>query len=208
MVILILGVATGCALGTWLLRLRLSGLLPEADPRRSLQRPGRANSVASARRQDSPPGFGCCMQLRLEAYLHCRLKDTRTADAVDIADAAAQRAGDLTERRRSRGIGAAGQTECRGIGLVEGIEPSLKSRLPEHGKALEERHVVRKVGGSAELVAVRSAESASDGVAGRVRGASRGCRKGSRIEPRSLTCRHSADIMRDLERACEISCLG
>ena len=80
-----------------------------AMPHISKQEAGHANRIrtlTSLRRSGS------------ESYLHRRLEDTRTADTVDIANAAAEGARNLSEIASKRSIR---QTECRSIGQVEGI---------------------------------------------------------------------------------------
>ena len=56
---------------------------------------GRSHFTSGDRPED--PQFAAVLPIGLEGYLHGRLQDARPTDAVDIANAAAECAGDLTE---------------------------------------------------------------------------------------------------------------
>jgi len=140
-----------------------------------------------------------------EGYLHRSLKHTRSADAVDIADAATKGAGDLAEIRSQSSVWL---TECRCIGHVKGIEAGFERGLAEDREALEERHVVREIAGATELVALRVPKCAWIGVAGRVGDAGCGRRKRSWIEPGNSRTAAAGDAMRDLVRGSLIDRLG
>src|SRR6202020_1788483 len=120
--------------------------LLERDPRRLCKQTTASNSVANTRRQKEPPGFGAVPGLK--AYLHRCLEHTRATDAVDIAHAAAQGAGDLAKVRPESSVW---QAKGGSIGHVEGIEAGFQRRLAVYREPLEERHVVREVSGATEL---------------------------------------------------------
>ena len=76
----------------------------------------------------------------LEGDFDCSLKDTWAADAVDIADATAEKSGYFAKRARSEG--GSRKTECGCVGQVEGIEAGLERRLAEDREAFEEGEIV------------------------------------------------------------------
>ena len=127
---------------------------------------------------------------KLEGYFDRRLKYTRTADAVDVADSTAQCAGNSSEITSKSSVWLA---ECGGIGHVEGIRTKLKSPLAEEGEALEERQIVRKVTWATELIALCIADGARNRISSCVRDASSRRTERSRIEPSGT--RRSTDTM-------------
>jgi hypothetical protein len=66
--------------------------------------PAASNFIANTRRQKESPGVGNVLLLGSEAYLHRCLEHARTTDAVDIAYATAQCAGDLAEVRSKSSV--------------------------------------------------------------------------------------------------------
>ena len=138
--------------------------------------------------------------LWLEREFDGGLQNTGAADTVDVADAAAEGRGDLTQVRSDRTVG---QTKGRRVGHVEGVEAGFQVRLTINREGLGEGEVVRDVRRSAELVAARIAERASNRVGGRVRCAFRRCSKAGRVEPSGSA--RTVHIMRDLERRDQIA---
>ena len=64
--------------------------------------------------------------VRSECEFDGGLQNARAADTVDVADAAAEGRGNLTEVRSDRG---GGQAEGRCVGHVEGVEAGFQVRL-------------------------------------------------------------------------------
>ena len=102
--------------------------------------------------------------VRLEREFDGGLQNARATDTVDIADAAAEGRGDLTEIRSERPVG---QAEGRCVGHVEGVEAGFEvRRLAINREDLEEGEVIRDVRRPAELTAARIAEHAGNRVGG------------------------------------------
>ena len=102
--------------------------------------------------------------VRLEREFDGGLQNARAADTVDVADAATEGRGDLTEVRSDRG---GGQGEGRCVGHVEGVEAGFEvRRLAINREDLEEGEVVRDVRRPTELIAAAIAEHARSRIGG------------------------------------------
>jgi hypothetical protein len=99
----------------------------------------------------------------LEREFDGGLQNARAAHTVDVANAAAESRGDLTEVGSDRG---GGQGEGRRVGHVEGVEASFQVHLFMNREDLEEGEVVRDVRRPAELIAAAIADHARNRVGG------------------------------------------
>ena len=99
----------------------------------------------------------------LEREFDGGLQNARAADTVDVADAAAEGRGDLTEVGSN---GRVGRPKAGVLVMLKASKRASRLRLAINREDLGQCHVVGDVGRPAELVAARIAERARNRVGG------------------------------------------